>query len=170
MPLTAAETISRGAVALDVRCDDPVVEYPTKLERKGRTPAPEDDAPQTARVVGSREQQGAGADVRADRVRVLEPELVGEPDDELPHGARRQERVATLGMPEAGQVDGHEVRVLGEAAPHLVEGMKALRPGAQQERVIVTLLALGEADLQSVDRPELRLDRRVQRGAHGNSF
>jgi hypothetical protein len=73
-------------------------------------------------------------------------------------------------MPEAGQVDGHQVRVLGETVPDLVEGVKALRPGAQQERVIVPLLALGEADLQSVDRPELRLDRCVQRGAHGNSF
>jgi hypothetical protein len=40
-------------------------------------------------------------------VRVLEPELVGEPDDELPHGAWRQERVATLGMAEAGKIDGH---------------------------------------------------------------
>ena len=46
---------------------------------------------EAAGVVGSREQQGAGSDVRADRVRVLEPELVGEPDDELPHRARRQE-------------------------------------------------------------------------------
>jgi hypothetical protein len=62
------------------------------------------------------------------------------------------------------------MRVLGEAIPHLVEGIKALRPGAQQERVIVPLLALSEADLQSVDRPKLRLDRGVQRGAHGNSF
>jgi hypothetical protein len=159
-----------GAVTLDVRCDNPVVEDPTELERIGRTPAPDDDASQAAWVVGSCEQQGAGADVRADRVWVLEPELVGEPDDELPHGARRQERVATLGMPEAGEVGGHEMRVLGEAVPHLVEGVKALRPGAQQERVIVPLLALGEADLKPVDRPELRLDRCVQRGAHGSSF
>jgi hypothetical protein len=47
---------------------------------------------------------------------------------------------------------------LGEAVPHLVEGVKALRPGAQEERVLVPLLALGEADLQSVDGPELRFD------------
>jgi hypothetical protein len=85
-----------------MRCDDPVVEDPTELERIRGTAAPDDHASQSAGVVGSREQQGAGADVRADRVRVLEPELVGEPDDELPHGARREERVATLGMPESG--------------------------------------------------------------------
>jgi hypothetical protein len=69
-------------------------------------------------------------------------------------------------MAEAGQVDGDQMRVLGEAVPHLVEGMNAFRPGAQQERVIVTLLALGEADPKAVDRPELRLDRCVQHGAH----
>jgi hypothetical protein len=94
MPLMAAETMLTrvgGAIALDVRCDDPVVEDPTELERIGGTAAPEDDAPQAAWVVGSREQQGAGADVRADGVRLLEPELIGEPDDELPHRARRQE-------------------------------------------------------------------------------
>jgi hypothetical protein len=102
-------------------------------------------------------------------VRVLEPELVREPNDELTHGTRRQERVATLGMPES-RVDGHEMRVPCEPIPHLVEGVDALRPGAQQERVIVPLLALGEADLQPVDRPELRLDRCLQREAHGDSF
>jgi hypothetical protein len=62
------------------------------------------------------------------------------------------------------------VRVLGKPVPHLVEGMNALRPGTQQERVIVPLLTLSEADLQAVDRPELRLDRCVQHGAHGISF
>jgi hypothetical protein len=61
-------------------------------------------------------------------------------------------------MPEAGEVDGHQMRVLGEPVPDLVEGVDALRPGAQQECVIVPLLALGEADLQSVDRSELRFD------------
>jgi hypothetical protein len=103
-------------------------------------------------------------------VRVFEPELVGEPDDELAHRARRQERVAPLGMAEARQVDRDEMRVLSEAVPHLVEGMNALRPGAQEERVVVARLAFGEADFQSVDRPELRLDRSVQHGAHGISF
>jgi hypothetical protein len=73
-------------------------------------------------------------------------------------------------MAEAWQVDRDQMRVLGEAVPHLVEGVNGLRPGAQQKCVVASLLALGEADLQAVDRSELRLDRCVQHGAHGISF
>jgi len=56
----------------------------------------------------------AGADVRPDAVRVFEPELVSEPDDELPHRTRRQERVATLGMAQAPAAFAHAVLDVGE--------------------------------------------------------
>jgi hypothetical protein len=69
-------------------------------------------------------------------------------------------------MPEAGQVNGHQMGVLGQAAPDLVERIKAFRPRTEQERVLVPIFALGEADRQPVDRPELRCDRRAQPGAH----
>jgi hypothetical protein len=46
----------------------------------------------------------------------------------LTHGARRQLRFATFGMPEAGQVYGYQVRVVGETVPHLMEGEQAFGP------------------------------------------
>src|SRR5580692_11251613 len=69
-------------------------------------------------------------------------------------------------MTEPGQVYRHQVRVLGEPRPHRLERQQALWPRAQQQGVIVTVLALGEADRQPVDDPELHLDRRVQPGGH----
>jgi hypothetical protein len=65
-------------------------------------------------VQGGGEQRGAGADVGADDVWVLEPERVGGADDELAHRPRRQKRVAALRMTEAGQVDRDQMRVFGE--------------------------------------------------------
>ena len=95
---------------------------------------------------GSGEQRGGGADVGTDDVRVLEPERVGEADDELAHRARREQLIAPLGMTESRQVDGHQMRAFGEPQPSRFEGEQALRPGAQQQRVIGPVLALGETD------------------------
>ena len=50
------------------------------------------------------------------------------------------------------------MRVLGEPVPHLVEGEQALGPRAQEQRILVAGVALGEANVQPVDRPVLRLD------------
>jgi len=50
--------------------------------------------------------------------------------------------------------------------PHRLEGEQAFRPRAQQQGVIVAVLALREADRQPVDDPELHLDGRVQPGGH----
>ncbi len=100
-------------------------------------------------------------------VRVLEPEGVGDANHELAHRPRREQRVATLGMAEPGQVDRHQMGVFGEPDPGRVEREQALRPRAQQQGVIVAVLALGETDGQPVDRPELRLDGGVQPGGHG---
>ena len=115
---------------------------------------------------GRGEQRGGGADVGTDDVRVLEPERVGEADDELAHRPRREQRIAALGMTESRQVDRHQMRVFGEPQPGRLEGEQALRPRAQQQRVIVPVLALGETDGQPVDGSELRLDGAVQPGAH----
>ena len=98
-------------------------------------------------------------------MRVLEPECVGDANDELAHRPRRQQRIATLGMTEPRQVDRHQMGVLGESRPGRFEREQALRPRAQQEGVIVPVLALGEADGQPVDRPELRLDGCVSTSA-----
>jgi hypothetical protein len=89
---------------------------------------------------------------------VLEPELVGEPDDEPTHRPRREERGATLGVSEPGQVHRDHVGVLSEPVPHLAEGEQALGPRAEEECVVVTLRALGEPDPEAVDRPELWLE------------
>ena len=103
------------------------------------------------------EQRGPGADVGTDDVRVLESERVSEASDELAHRPRGEQRVAALGMTESRQVDRHEMRVFGESQPGRLEGEQALRPRAQQQGVIVPVLALGVADRQPVDRPEPRV-------------
>jgi hypothetical protein len=102
----------------------------------------------------------------SDGVWTLEPQRVDEADHELTHRARRQQLVATLGMTEARQVDRHQMRMLGQSRPHRLESQQALRPRAQQEGIITSLLALGEADRQSIDSAELRLDRYVHRCRH----
>jgi hypothetical protein len=101
-------------------------------------------------------------------VRVLEPEGVGDANEERAHRPWRQQRVATLGMTEPRQVDRHQMGVFGEPRPGRFEGEQALRPWAQQQGVIAALvLALDEADGESVDGAELRLDGGVQPGGHG---
>ena len=88
-------------------------------------------------------------------MRLLEPERVGGANDELAHGPRRHQASSALGLTEPRQVDRHQVGVLGEPRPRRLEREQALRPRAQQEGVVVPLLALGEADRQPIDGPEL---------------
>src|SRR6266403_5772298 len=91
-------------------------------------------------------------------MRAGEFECVGDPNYELAHRLWRQQPIATLGVAEPGQVDGHQMGVLGEARPGRLEGEQALRPRTEQQGVIVSILALGGADGQPVDGPELRPD------------
>lgn len=51
----------------------------------------------------------------------LNPVGVGGTDDELAHRPWRPQRFAALGTTEPGQVDCHQVRVLGEPRPHRLE-------------------------------------------------
>ncbi len=95
-------------------------------------------------------------------MRFLELECVGGANDELAHRPRAEQCLATLGMTKARQVDGHQMGVLGQTRPRRLEREQALRPRAQQESVIIPLLAFGEADRQPVDGPELRLHGRVR--------
>ena len=71
-------------------------------------------------------------------------------------------------MTEPRQVDRHQMGVFGQPRPGRFEGEQALRPRAQQQRVIVPALALGEADGQPIDSPKLHLGY-VQPGGHGRS-
>lgn len=48
-------------------------------------PLPDNDAPQPARAQGRGEECGRGADVAADNVRRLEPERVGDANEECTH-------------------------------------------------------------------------------------
>jgi hypothetical protein len=64
-------------------------------------------------------------------MRVLEPECVGDTNQELAHRLRRQQRIAALGMTEPRQVDRHQVRVLGESRPRRLKGVQAFRPRTQ---------------------------------------
>jgi hypothetical protein len=93
---------------------------------------------------------------------MLEPEGVRCADEELRHRPGGQQRVPALGMTEPGQVDRHQMGMLGEPRPHLLEREQAFRPRAEQQSVIVVILALGEPDCQPVDDPELQQERCVQ--------
>jgi hypothetical protein len=111
--------------------------------------------PQVVLADGVGKRVALDADVGPDDVRACEPEGVGSVDDELAHRPRRQQRIAALRMTEPWQVDRHQVRVLGEPRPHRLERQQAFWPRAQQQGVIVMVLALGETDRQPVDDPEL---------------
>jgi hypothetical protein len=101
------------------------------------------EAAQAARMLGRGEERGPGANIGTDDVRDLEPERVGDANDELAHRARRQQRIAALGMTESRQVDRHQMHVFGEPQPGRLEREQALRPRTQQEGVLVAALALG---------------------------
>src|ERR1700730_2360598 len=55
--------------------------------------------------------------------------------------------------------------VHGQPLPRRLEGEQAFRPRTEQQGVVVSVLALGKADGQSIDSPELRLDA-VEPSAH----
>src|SRR5690349_15221444 len=114
-----------------------------------------------------REEHGACANVRSDDVRTLEPEGVGDANDELTHGSRGEQTLATLRMPEARKVYGNEMCVLRQTRPGRLEREQALGPRVEQQRLALLLLALGVTNRQTVDRSEPRLNRSLQRRGHG---
>src|SRR5712692_11187081 len=91
-------------------------------------------------------------------MRPFQPEAVGHPHDELAYGPGRHERILAFRMPESREVDCNQVGPFRQPIPDGLEGVKALRPGTQQQRMILPLLALCEPDRQSVDGAELRPD------------
>ncbi|HJY93865.1 MAG TPA: hypothetical protein VJ371_02875 [Streptosporangiaceae bacterium] len=97
---------------------------------------------------------------------MIEAEGVGGADDEVAHRPRGQQLIATLGTAEPRQVDGHQMGMFGQPLPYRHEGQQAFRPRAQQQGVILAVPAFGEPDRQTVDDPELGLDRCVQPVGH----
>ena len=76
----------------------------------------------------------------------------------IARGDRRS--VATLGRAEPREVDCEQAGMLGKRRPHRRERVDALRPRTrQQHHRLLRATAVGVPDPQSVDRPELRLDR-----------
>ena len=60
----------------------------------------------------------------------------------------------TLRVAETGQVNGDQMGVLGKLVPHRLEAVEALRPGAEQQGIDVTIArTFRVADRQAVDRP-----------------
>src|SRR5207248_3229808 len=111
---------------------------------------------QRAGVQGGGEERRPSAYVRADEMRTVQPPRVDEPDDELAHRLRMQEVVPPLRAAKAWQVDGTEVRELGEPLPDRPERIQAFRPWIrQQDRLVVVSIALGVADAESVHGSEL---------------
>ena len=81
--------------------------------------------------------------------------------DELAHRGGFEEFAAPLGVSEAGQVDRDQMGVLGQARPHLLEGVEAFGPRAEEDRRYLARLAFGIADGQAVDFFDLWLNGRV---------
>jgi hypothetical protein len=83
---SGGDDLARGSlvVLVQIRGFDPVLEHPCQLERDRRASTAYDEAAQPARMQRGGEQRGVGADVGADDVWVLEPERVGDANDELP--------------------------------------------------------------------------------------
>src|SRR5207302_1691058 len=67
---------------------------------------------------------------------------------------RREQVVPPLRVPEPWQVDRHEVCVLGESGPHLLEREEALRPRAQENSRYVTGVTFGIPDRQAINLSE----------------
>jgi hypothetical protein len=101
------------------------------LERNGRGAGADDETAEPPRMQRRSEERGAGADVRTNDVGALEIEGIGHADEEFAHRPGRHQFVAALGTTEPRQVDGDEVRVLGEPKPGRLEGIQALRPWAE---------------------------------------
>jgi hypothetical protein len=78
--VNAPATICRGSTlrypSIEIRGFGPVLQQATQLERKGGAATPDDHATETAWMQGRGEERGAGADVGADHVGVLDPTLL----------------------------------------------------------------------------------------------
>src|SRR5262245_20700557 len=116
-----------------------------------------------------REECGASANVRADDVGMLEPEGIGDTNDEVAHRPRRAQALATRRMPEPRKVDGYEVCVLRQTRPGGLEREQAFGPRIEQQRLGLVLLALGITDRQTIDRSKLRLNRSLNWRGHESS-
>ena len=69
-------------------CVDEGLQRAVHVQREGGRPGPHDEAPEGPRMLRGREQERAGADVGADRMRLAKTQLVRDLHDELPHPAR----------------------------------------------------------------------------------
>ncbi len=79
--------------------------------------------------------------------------------------------ITALGSAEPRKIDGKQAGVLGKRRPHGRERIHDLRPRArQQQRPLLRATAPGIPDPHSIDHPELRLNRRGQRGVHDSFF
>jgi hypothetical protein len=154
------------AEAVQVGGFDPVLEHPAQLERVGRAATAHDQAAQAARMQRGGEQRGPVPTSGPTTCGCSSPNVSATLMRNSPI-ARGQQPVATLRMAEPWQVDRHQMGVLGQPRPGRLEGEQAFWPWAQQQGVIVAVLALGVADGEPVDGPELRLDGGVQPGGHG---
>src|SRR5207248_6691533 len=125
-------------------CADPPGQRLAELERIRRSPTSDNEAAKPARMRTSGEQQRARADIRSDRVGLIELKCVSEADHELAHCTRREQLIAALRMPEPRQVHCHQVHAFSQTFPRRRERQQALRPGAQQQRMYVARLTLGE--------------------------
>jgi len=118
-------------VRLQIRSFDPLLEGVTKLERNSRGTGADGETAEPPRMQRRSEERGAGADVGTNDVWAIEAEGIGHADEEFAHGPRRHQLVAALGTAEPRQIDGDEVRVLGEPRAGGLEGILALRPWAE---------------------------------------
>ena len=149
------------AERVQIRRFDGVLEYRPDLDGNRGGAVADRQAAQQPGMVRSREQQRGRADVGTDGMRPVQSERVNGMRDELAHRGRFEEFVAALRVPEARQVDRDQMGVLGQARPHLLEGVEAFGPRAEEYRRYFPRLALGIADRQAVDLSCLCLDERA---------
>ena len=105
------------AIRLEVGGFDPFLQHAAELERDRRAAGADDEAPEPARMQRRGEERRSGADVRADDVRLLQAERVGDANDELAHRPRRHQGITALGVAEPRQVDRHQMGVLRQPRP-----------------------------------------------------
>src|SRR5271154_4425006 len=146
------------AKGFETRRFDDVFQYGSDLNGHGGGAVAYDEATEEPRILRSGEQQRRRADVRADRMRPREPELLNDLSDELAHHRRREEVVPSLRMAKPRQVDRDEMGVLCEPGPHLLECEETFRPRTQENCRYVAWLTFGITDCQTVNLPDLGLD------------
>jgi hypothetical protein len=154
------------AIGVEARRLHPFFQHAAELERDRGAAGADDEAPEPARMQRRGEERRAGADVGPHDVWLLQAERVGGSNDEFPHRFWGHQRIAVLGLPEPREIDRHQMGVLCQPGPGGLVAVNALRPGAQQERVVVPWLALGVANGQTVNAADTRLDRLAQRCGH----